>query len=143
MKTVKKSKTRNKLLKLFFRFLKDNDAYFLFKRHYKGNENGYEENIHNFVKNRYIRPLYYIMEIINIYGPLYNFWYNIDRKWMIYMYEHNLYGTPQTCSKCDLIEFIEDIFDERECIEDKTIIENIEAILIKENILCPHSLKEK
>ena len=42
-----------------------------------------------------------------------------------------------------LIEFIEDIFDERECIEDKTIIENVEAILIKENILCQHSLKEK
>lgn len=127
------------MIKHFYRFLKENDAYHLFKQKYRGDY----EDLYSFIKTSRINVLYYVLDVIDIYGELYNFWMDIDRKWMIYIYNNNLYGTPQTCRKIDIIEYIEDIFHDRNGIQNKEIVNEVIRILKNENSICLLELKKE
>lgn len=127
------------MIKHFYRFLKENDAYHLFKQKYRG---GYED-LYLFIKTSCINILYYVYDVIDIYGELYHFWIDIDRKWMIYIYNNNLYGTPQTCRKTEVIDYIEDIFHDRNSIQDKEIVNEVIKILKNENSICLLELKKE
>lgn len=134
--------TKLKNIRIFFRFLKDNGVYYeffditseIYKQITKTNTEYF------FIKNIKLNN-YQLIDFIcetGIIGHLcndddkYDKWVNIDNKWLIYLYNNNLYGKRDLCSKRNLIDRINDIVEFYNIDTETTKI--AEEILIKEKL---------
>jgi hypothetical protein len=133
MKKIKLTKNQDKYIRIFFRFLKNNKVFSNFIQDYK-KVHGYENFLERF-KNKPNNLLSYIVDIIPYYNneKIKDYWYNIDNKWLIYIYENKLYGKPYTCSKYDLLVSILDIV-EVFCDYDEEVTKKAKKICEIENI---------
>ena len=143
MKKIKLSKTQEERIKIFFRFLKNNNAYSEFVK-----------IVNNFHKCHKIdftyleRFKYYNTQLISMLtesGVLSgyatsqltsyseDYWCELDNKWLIFIYENKLYGKPHYCSKRVLLNSIADSI-EMFAYNEKTI-EKAKQICIKEGII--------
>lgn len=132
MKKIKITEKNKQSYAHLIRFLKDNDYYnemiYEFKESY-----GIETSMLEIIKEEQLQMIDYITDLgISFYysrkGKEY--WYEVDDKWLIYLYEHNLFGQNYTCSKKILMERI---FDSIQSTTSFYIEQKLKEICIKEN----------
>ena len=128
MKKIKISKNREKHIKMFFRFLKENKYFFSFCKKVSRRLDCYNRNIYELIKNGNRQLIYYVIDTIGYSDED----MELDNKWMIFLYENNLYGTSSTGRKDVLLSYIFSIIADN-ISENKETINKCFEILYKEN----------
>lgn len=104
MKKVKFSKTQSENIQWLCRFLKENNAYY---RYFQHMENWCDLKKTDIVRWKHRHILNYIYEahlVGNINDEKY--FMILHCLWLIFIYEHGLYGKSYTCGKKQLIDYI-------------------------------------
>lgn len=133
MKKIKITPTQEFRIQWLCRFLKENMAYYTFINQLKKRNN--INNIYQ-LKNENMLSLVYRMYLNCSYEDE-KYFIELHALWIIFIYEHGLYGKTYTCGKKTLIEYVNDaIFNlDWYCIKNNDTKNKLKVILLKKNEL--------
>lgn len=135
MKKIKLSKTQSENIRWLCRFLKENDAYYRYFNHIEKWLKLKKTDIGGWKDKKMIDYIYEAYLACSYDDEDYFIWLN--SLWLIFIYEHKLYGKSYTCSKKQLIEDVDNALFSMNYnnIENDEIKNKLSSILAKKNKL--------
>lgn len=120
---------------MFFRFLKNMDMFDIFVSHCKLSKH-YNQTFLERVQLGKLKPRDYLISTVGFRedDDIAAFFDELDNKWLLFMYDNKMYGTSDTISKNDLLDYIADIIEYYPLNEETT--KRAREILELEGIHC-------